>query len=95
MSKQLSISAKPPVKPTPTEFLEAMPSTTDPKQQQETKTSLSLPNLPPAAEKQRLQRLAVDIPADLHRRITVSCAMRDVYVRDVVISILEQYFPKK
>ena len=93
--KKIIVSATPPNKPTPAEFLASMPSVTTPEQPQEAPALLGLPKLPPVPEKPRLQRLAVDIPADLHRRITVSCAMRGVYVRDVVISILEQYFPEK
>lgn len=39
------------------------------------------------------KRLTVDVPEDLHRRIKVQCAMKDVQISDVVRDILSKEFP--
>lgn len=39
------------------------------------------------------KRLTVDIPEDLHRRIKVQCAMKDIQISDVVRDILVKEFP--
>ncbi len=39
------------------------------------------------------KRLPAEVPGDLHRRIKVQCAMKDVQISDVVRDILTKEFP--
>lgn len=47
----------------------------------------------PAAEKQMLKRLTIDLPADLHARVKAECALKGVKMVDEVRTLLEQRFP--
>jgi hypothetical protein len=38
------------------------------------------------------KRLTMDIPASLHRRMKVACAMRDTTIADEVRALLEQHY---
>lgn len=48
----------------------------------------------PGAGKQT-KRLNAEIPAALHSRMKSQCALQGRDMTDVLIEILEQYFPKK
>lgn len=41
-----------------------------------------------------VKRLTIDVPADLHRRIKMTCVSRDRLMADVVREILEASFPR-
>ncbi|KAM3108246.1 hypothetical protein [Phormidesmis sp. 146-33] len=41
-----------------------------------------------------MKRLTLDIPASLHQRIKVACAMQDVRMVDAIKELLEERFPK-
>ncbi len=47
----------------------------------------------PAKVEGPTKRLTVDIPEELHRRIKVQCAMKDIQISDVVRDILVKEFP--
>lgn len=47
-----------------------------------------------AQEAETVKRLTLDIPASLHQRIKVACAMRDVRMVDAIKELLEERFPK-
>jgi metal-responsive CopG/Arc/MetJ family transcriptional regulator len=42
-----------------------------------------------------MQRLAVDLPEELHKRLKVSCAQKGVRVSDVVRKLVEDYLEKE
>jgi hypothetical protein len=42
-----------------------------------------------------VKRLSIDIPADLHRRIKVSCAGRGTKIADEIRALLEQNFQSR
>ena len=56
---------------------------------------LSLPEMPAHAEKIRMQRLTLDMPASLHLAIKLSCAERGVSIKDELITLLRLYYPDK
>lgn len=101
MSKSMVISARPPGKPTPDEFLDAMPSVAPPippavpEQPQEAPQVFALPILPMPPAKPRLQRLTIDIPADLHLAIKTSCLARGTTIKDEIEGLLKLYYPTK
>lgn len=41
---------------------------------------------------ERIKRLTIDIPASLHRRIKISCAMRDTPIAEEIRGLLEKHF---
>lgn len=43
---------------------------------------------------EEMKRLTFDIPASLHRRIKVSCAMRGVKMADDLREILNHHYPE-
>jgi hypothetical protein len=40
-----------------------------------------------------IKRITVDIPASLHQRVKVGCALRQTNISDVLREILEREFP--
>lgn len=99
MKKPFSVI--PPERPTPAEFLASMPSVTPPvppaapEQPQEAPQVFALPILPPPPAKPRLQRLTIDISADLHLAIKTSCLARGTTIKDEIEALLKLYFPVK
>jgi hypothetical protein len=43
--------------------------------------------------KMPMKRLTIDVPADLHRRIKVGCALKGSNIADELRELLEQHFP--
>ena len=91
--KQLHITRSPGAKPTPDEFLETLPTVTTAPEPTKEAPQMSLPTLPPVPEKERTQRLTLDIPVSLHTSIKRSCAMRDITIKDELIALLRLYYP--
>lgn len=56
---------------------------------------LSLPEMPAHAEKIRMQRLTLDMPASLHQAIKLSCASRGTTIKDEIVALLRMYYPDK
>lgn len=48
---------------------------------------------PGAEDSARLQRLTIDIPVSLHRRIKVACAKRGTKISDEVRALLDRNYP--
>ena len=52
------------------------------------------PRQAPAKEaKEPMRRLNVEIPARLHKRLSMHCAGYELSIRDVVIKLLEEHVP--
>lgn len=98
--KQLHITRTPGAKPTPDEYLETLPTVVElpqitPEPAKDSPPALGLPILPPVPEKERTQRLTLDIPASLHGAIKRSCAMRGTSIKDELVALLRMYYPDK
>ena len=50
---------------------------------------------PVAAPKMPMKRLTFDIPADLHRRIRISCVERGIDMAEDLRRILAEHYPPK
>ena len=44
-----------------------------------------------AASPEKMARLVVEVPADLHRRLKGRCGLEGVTIKDVIQKLLEQY----
>ena len=51
------------------------------------------PATPAAVECEPRSRLTLELPKALHTRIKVACAAQQRSMRDVLIEVLERYFP--
>jgi len=77
MSKKVSFAAKPSNRP----------------ESDEADKWVAQRTTPEAQPSERLQRLTVDIPFSLHRRLKVACAKRGTKISDEIRSLLEQHYP--
>ncbi len=46
-----------------------------------------------APQGETMKRLTIDVSANLHRRIKIYCAQREIKIADEVRQLLEQHFP--
>jgi hypothetical protein len=47
----------------------------------------------PATAADKMKRLTIDVTADLHTRIKVTCTLRGKKIADEIRDLLEQHFP--
>lgn len=53
----------------------------------------SAPQPDEPSRNETMKRLTIDVSANLHRRIKIHCAQREIKIADEVRRLLEQHFP--
>ena len=48
-----------------------------------------------AGEAELMQRVSIDVPVALHRRIKAQCALRGTKMTEEIRALLESHFPEK